>query len=73
MATRGIIRRLWAGERDQVRDHLLRLDVEDRRIVQARGHELRSMPNRSRGVGKPPSRLFVTAWPVLQNKLCVYE
>jgi ribosomal protein S18 acetylase RimI-like enzyme len=30
MATRGVIRRLWAGERDRVRDHLLRLDGEDR-------------------------------------------
>jgi ribosomal protein S18 acetylase RimI-like enzyme len=30
VATRGVIRRLWAGERDQVRDHLLRLDGEDR-------------------------------------------
>jgi ribosomal protein S18 acetylase RimI-like enzyme len=32
MATHGVIRRLWAGERDQVRDHLLRLDVEDRQL-----------------------------------------
>jgi hypothetical protein len=32
MATRSVIRRLWAGERDQVRDHLLRLDREDRGI-----------------------------------------
>ncbi len=32
MATRGVIRRLWAGERDQVRDHLLRLDGEDRAL-----------------------------------------
>jgi GNAT superfamily N-acetyltransferase len=32
MATRGVIRRLWAGERDQVRDHLLRLDAEDRQL-----------------------------------------
>ena len=32
MATRGVIRRLWAGERDQVRDHLLRLDAEDRHL-----------------------------------------
>jgi GNAT superfamily N-acetyltransferase len=30
MATRGVIRRLWAGERDRIRDHLLRLDGEDR-------------------------------------------
>ena len=29
MATRAVIRRLWAGERDQVRDHLFRLDGED--------------------------------------------
>jgi ribosomal protein S18 acetylase RimI-like enzyme len=26
------MRRLWAGERDQVREHLLRLDVEDRQL-----------------------------------------
>jgi ribosomal protein S18 acetylase RimI-like enzyme len=32
MPTRGVIRRLWAGERDQIRDHLLRLDPEDRRL-----------------------------------------
>jgi ribosomal protein S18 acetylase RimI-like enzyme len=30
MATYGVIRRLWAGERDLVRAHLLRLDFEDR-------------------------------------------
>jgi ribosomal protein S18 acetylase RimI-like enzyme len=30
MATRSVIRRLWSGERDQIRDHLLRLDAEDR-------------------------------------------
>ena len=30
MAARGVICRLWAGERDQVRDHLLRLDRDDR-------------------------------------------
>jgi GNAT superfamily N-acetyltransferase len=30
MATRSVSRRLWAGERDQVRDHLLRLDGADR-------------------------------------------
>lgn len=32
MATRGVIRRLWARERDQVRHHLLRLDGEDRAL-----------------------------------------
>jgi GNAT superfamily N-acetyltransferase len=32
MPTRGVIRRLWAGERDLVRDHLLRLDAEDRQL-----------------------------------------
>jgi ribosomal protein S18 acetylase RimI-like enzyme len=32
MPTRGVIRRLLAGERDQIRDHLLRLDREDRRL-----------------------------------------
>ena len=32
MATHGVIRRLWAGERDQVRDHLLRLEREDRQL-----------------------------------------
>jgi ribosomal protein S18 acetylase RimI-like enzyme len=32
MPTRGVIRRLWAGERDLVRDHLLRLDPEDRQL-----------------------------------------
>jgi GNAT superfamily N-acetyltransferase len=32
MARGGVIRRLWAGERDQVRDHLLRLDAEDRHL-----------------------------------------
>jgi len=30
MATPGVIRRLWAFERDEVRDHLLRLDPDDR-------------------------------------------
>jgi ribosomal protein S18 acetylase RimI-like enzyme len=30
MATPGVIRRLWRFERDQVRDHLLRLDPDDR-------------------------------------------
>ena len=30
MATHGVIRRLWVGERDKIRDHLLRLDGEDR-------------------------------------------
>jgi ribosomal protein S18 acetylase RimI-like enzyme len=30
MAARGVIRRLWSGERDQIRDHLLRLDGDDR-------------------------------------------
>jgi ribosomal protein S18 acetylase RimI-like enzyme len=32
MATRGVIRRLWAGEREQVRDHLLRLNSDDRML-----------------------------------------
>jgi hypothetical protein len=32
MPTRGIIRRLWPGACDQVRDHLRRLDVEDRQL-----------------------------------------
>ena len=30
MATPGVIRRLWVFERDKVRDHLLRLDGDDR-------------------------------------------
>ena len=30
MAIRGVIRRLWVGERDKIRDHLLRLVDEDR-------------------------------------------
>ena len=30
MAARGVIRRLWAVERAKVRDHLLRLEREDR-------------------------------------------
>ena len=30
MAMRGVIRRLWVGERDKIRDHLLRLDEADR-------------------------------------------
>ena len=30
MAARGVIRRLWSGERDKIRDHLLRLDGDDR-------------------------------------------
>jgi len=32
VAARGVIRRLWAGERDQIRDHLLRLNPEDRHL-----------------------------------------
>jgi GNAT superfamily N-acetyltransferase len=38
MATRSVIRRLWAGERDQVREHLLRLDSEDR-VLRFGGYE----------------------------------
>jgi GNAT superfamily N-acetyltransferase len=32
MARGGVIRRLWAGESERVRDHLLRLDAEDRQL-----------------------------------------
>jgi len=32
LATRSVIRSLWAGTRDRVRDHLLRLDAEDRML-----------------------------------------
>jgi GNAT superfamily N-acetyltransferase len=32
MAICGLIRRLWVGERDKIRDHLLRLDDEDRAL-----------------------------------------
>lgn len=32
MTTHDVIRRLWAGERNQVRDHLLRLDGEERHL-----------------------------------------
>ena len=32
MATRSVIRRLWPGDREKVRDHLLRLDGEDRAL-----------------------------------------
>jgi ribosomal protein S18 acetylase RimI-like enzyme len=32
MPTRGVIRRLWPGERNLVRDHLLRLEAEDRQM-----------------------------------------
>jgi hypothetical protein len=32
MAMCGVIRRLWAGERDLVRGHLLRQDFEDRQL-----------------------------------------
>ena len=36
-AVRGVIRRLWPGARARIRDHLLRLDREDR-VLRFGGH-----------------------------------
>ena len=37
MASRAVIRRLWIGERERIRDHLLRLEGGDR-LLRFGGH-----------------------------------